>query len=66
MIGKPKDVKVGNWVRVGDDPRWRAVKKIKRGRSQTTFALAGKIPKWVVPTDDPIWYESHPGYAVPR
>ena len=63
MIGYPKDVKEGNWVRVGESRLWRRVKGVKRGKVTTRFTLEGSIPAWSVPTTYPIWYETHAGYA---
>lgn len=63
MLGKTNWVKKGNWVRVGDCPRWRRVLDVKPGRLNTRFKLEGDIPVWVKPTQESIWYEDRPGYA---
>ena len=63
MIGYPRDVKAGNWVRVGESKLWRTVTSIKRGKELTKFTLEGAIPVWVVPTADAIWWEDRAGFA---
>ena len=63
MIGYPRWVKVDNWVRTGMFDRWRRVKRIRRGKQQTTFYLEGDVPALVVQTSESMHFEDREGYA---
>ena len=65
MHGRPKDVQKDNWVRKpghGFGDKWYRVKSIKHGAKITRMVLENG-DKVEYTTSEPLFYETHPGYA---
>lgn len=62
MIIKASQLEKGFCIRLGDDPTYRRIKKIKIGLELVKVELEGSIPKAQLVGAHSIAYEDRPGY----